>query len=39
MKQTTTVVGVVVLAIVFYLLTSSRTEVKKEKSCGCNKTM
>jgi len=38
MKQSV-VIGVVVLAVVFYVFTSSRTEVKKEKSCGCNKIM
>ena len=31
----TTIVGIVVLAIILYMATSSRTEVKEKSSCGC----
>ena len=34
MKNQNAIIGLVFLAIVFYMFTSSRTEVK-EKSCGC----
>lgn len=29
------IIGVVVLAVVLYMVTSSRTEVKEKSSCGC----